>query len=215
MGDRRAGVQVDFAASLADNRECLDDGVLFALLLAPLIASGLLHDAMQRLSNSTLRPRPWRIEDPLVLPTTPIRNIGGILPESSEAIKALSALAISRRNLVQLFTLCSFVLLVHLARSLHFSNELNQSSPATMEREISDSGRPRGGLGQYWLKRGELRRTRSVVVFAFVVTAVCILFKIATAYVGRGVWSGESAYDLTNTRYVRIRYHHCNSILPV
>jgi hypothetical protein len=48
MGDGRTRVQVGDIAIFADDRECLDDGVLFALLLAPLIASGLLHDAMQR-----------------------------------------------------------------------------------------------------------------------------------------------------------------------
>lgn len=176
------------------SRECSDDGVLFALLLAPLIASGLLHDAMQRLTISTLRPRSWLIEDPLVLPTTPIRDIKGLPLEGSDTIKALSALATSRRNLVQLFTLCSFVLLVHLTRSLHLANRLGrtqQPTSAGMEKELSESGRIRGGLGTYWLKRGEWRRTRSVVMFAFIVTAVCILFKIATAYIGRGVWSGK------------------------
>jgi dolichol kinase len=175
---------------LADDRECSDDGVLFALLLAPLIASGMLHDTMQRLVASSLRPRVWRIEDPLVLPTTPVLSFGtGAVSEHSATIKALSALATSRRNLVQLFTLCSFVLLVHLARSLHMANRL-KPVVAGLEREASE--KPRGELGQYWLKRGEWRRTRSVVVFAFIVTAVCILFKIATAYIGRGVWSGES-----------------------
>lgn len=180
----------------ADIRECLDDGVLFALLLAPLIASGLLHDAMQRLSSATLRPRAWRIEDPLVLSTTPIRNLGGIVPENTETVRALSALAISRRNLVQLFTLCSFVLLVQLTRSLILGNRLSMTAPPPsstgMERELSDSAKSGRGLGAYWLKRGEWRRTRSVVLFAFIVTAGCIVVKIATAYIGRGVWSGES-----------------------
>lgn len=182
---------------VTDNRECLDDGVLFALLLAPLISAGLLHDAMQRLSSADLRLREWRIEPPLVLASTPIRDIAGRTPELSDTLRALSALAISRRNLVQLFTLCSFVLLVHLARSLHLARRLSvspHSTPASanMEREASESTRQTRGLGLHWSKQSEWRRTRSVVLFAFIVTAGCILVKIATAYIGRGVWSGTS-----------------------
>lgn len=181
---------------VAESRECSDDGVLFSLLLGPLLASGLLHNAMQRLSSSTLRPREWLIEKPLVLPSTPIRPIGGQLLLPTDDVRALSALAISRRNLVQLFTLCSFVLLVHLARSLHLEKRLSKDSvqPVSigMEREASDSAKNSPGLGTYWLRRREWKRTRSVVGFAFLVTAGCIVVKIATAYIGRGVWSGKS-----------------------
>lgn len=190
--------------------ECLDDGALFALLLGPLIASGMLHDTLRRLTaaHPHLRPRIWEIEAPLVLDSTPVRS--SIL-YTSDTIKALSALATSRRNLVQLFTLCSFVLLVHLVRSLLLEVKLSKrvQSPsagpashvqpnsatlsASMERESSDTSRyaDSGGTGTYWLKRGEWKRTSSAVGFACLVTLGCIGVKIVTAIIGHGVWSGE------------------------
>lgn len=191
--------------------ECLDDGALFALLLGPLIASGMLHDTLRRLTSTTphLRPRKWEIEPPMVLDSTPMRF--GIFESLSggrgDIVKALSALATSRRNLVQLFTLCSFVLLVHLVRSLHLEVKLARASTvssttvagtgemsASMERENSDPYRNTnpGGTGTYWLKRGEWKRTRSAVGFACLVTVCCIGVKIITAIIGHGVWSGTS-----------------------
>lgn len=229
-------------------RECLDDGALFALLLGPLIAAGMLHDTLRRLASepASLRPRPWDIESPMVLPSTPLwrftRLAEAQAPQLTDTVRALSALATSRRNLVQLFTLCSFVLLVHLARSLRLEVKLSKSSPtatamgsgaagsgsATMEREVSDPHRSTvgGGLGVYWLKRGEWRRTRSVVGFAFVVTGGCILVKIATAYIGHGVWSGELSVSsclngmparrtLKKGRHVPFRHRHRHSLLSV
>jgi dolichol kinase len=129
------------------------------------------------------------------------------------AIRALSALVTSRRNLVQLFTLCSFVLLVHLAWSLRLEVRLikRASQPpetpasSTMERDSSEPRHATGGSsamssspnptavsGTYWLRRGEWRRTKSVVGFSFLVTGGCVVVKIVTALIGRGVWSGES-----------------------
>lgn len=46
--------------------------------------------------------------------------------------------------------------------------------------------------GTYWLRQGEARRNLSVIVFAFVVTAGCVVVKIVTAYIDYGVWSGKS-----------------------
>jgi len=187
-----------------DYRDCPDDGALFALLLAPLIAAGMLHASLAHLSGAPHSPLPkeWNIESPLVLHSTPIRFFQGITLFPTDAIRALSALATSRRNLVQLFTLCSFVLLVHLARSLHL--EIKQAKAAvrstspvpgdgvSMERDLTGTS---SNTGTYWLKRGEWKRTKSVVGFSFLVTICCLGFKVVTAYIGRGVWSGE--FDVT------------------
>lgn len=177
-----------------DARECLDDGVLFALLLGPLLASGMLHHSMQRLSSNTLRSREWLVEHPLVLASTPIRHLAD-QAQASDTAKALSALIISRRNLVQLFTLCSFVLLVQLLRSLFLERSLAKlgvPASVSMERDSSDPARGIRGIGTYWLRQGEWRRNARVIGFAFFVTTCCIGVKIATAYIGRGVWSGMS-----------------------
>lgn len=161
-------------------RECTDDGVLFALLLGPLVAAALLHAALSTLTSQpeSALPHGWLIERPLVLPMTSIRHVAGMLPiASTDVTKALSALATSRRNLVQLFTLCSFVLLVQLAWSLRLEIKLNK------DVEGFDGG-------TYWLRRGELRRSSSAVGFGFLVTGGCVVVKIVTPYIGRGVWSG-------------------------
>jgi dolichol kinase len=186
-----------------DYRDCPDDGALFALLLAPLVAAGMLHASLDHLSAApdTPLPKEWNIESPLVLHSTPIRFLQGITLFPTDAIRALSALATSRRNLVQLFTLCSFVLLVHLARSLHLENKQakaagRSTSPVpgngvSMERDLSG---PNTNTGTYWLKRGEWKRTKSVVGFSFLVTVCCLGVKVVTALIGRGVWSGTSTF---------------------
>jgi dolichol kinase len=188
-----------------DYRDCPDDGALFALLLAPLVAAGMLHASLDHLSAApdTPLPKEWNIESPLVLHSTPIRFLQGITLFPTDAIRALSALATSRRNLVQLFTLCSFVLLVHLARSLHLENKQakaagRSTSPVpgngvSMERDLSG---PNANTGTYWLKRGEWKRTKSVVGFSFLVTVCCLGVKVVTALIGRGVWSGMSTFYL-------------------
>ncbi|KAK6903305.1 dolichol kinase [Kwoniella mangroviensis CBS 8886] len=192
-------------------RESLDDGIFFALLLGPLVASALLHAALTQLSTNPESPLPgnWNIEFPSVLSSTPIRKFASsINTPTSDTIKALSALATSRRNLVQLFTLCSFVLLVHLTRSLHLEIKQSKQSPLTplspqiasvnLERDNSDYAKlsAQQSSGTYWLRLGEWKRTRSVVGFAFLVTGCCVIVKIVTAIIGRGVWSDMSPSDI-------------------
>ncbi|KAK8869508.1 hypothetical protein IAR55_000073 [Kwoniella newhampshirensis] len=189
-------------------RECLDDGIFYALLLGPLVAAALLHAALSQLAIHPFSPLPkgWNIELPMVLPSTPIKSapLSANIYPPTDTIRALSALATSRRNLVQLFTLCSFVLLVHLTRTLHlelsqsriFQQSFSQPSSINLERENSDQLRLQQQQqsnpgGTYWLRRGEWRRTRSVVGFSFLVTGGCVVVKIVTAHIGRGVWSGE------------------------
>lgn len=197
----------NLSISLLIPRECLDDGVFFALLLGPLLASGMLHATLTQLSTfpASALNKGWVIESPLVLPSTPVRRVPGMGTDviATDAIKALSALATSRRNLVQLFTLCSFVLLVQMAWSLRLEIKLAKKAAATastgMEREHSDplrQGTTSIGSSTYWLRKGELRRSLSAVVMAFVVTGGCIVVKIATAYIGHGVWSDMSPSDI-------------------
>lgn len=137
-----------------------------------------------------------------MLSSTPIRiPKGSTLPLVSDAIRALSALATSRRNLVQLFTLCSFVLLVQLSWSLRLTIKLSKKGPTpptstTMERDNSDPSRVSFLTTTYWLRKGELKRNLSAVFMGFLVTGGCIIVKIATAYIGHGVWSDMSPSDI-------------------
>ncbi|KAL1411019.1 dolichol kinase [Vanrija albida] len=198
-------------------RECLDDGALFALLLCPVVAAGLLHAALLRLSaepDKAVLPG-WVVEEPLVIATTPIRRISATVPRgSSDVTRALSALAISRRNLVQLFTLLSFVLLVQLTWSLRqevvrarssVANGTPTAASAAADKTATDtsdaSGKPAAAPhpvlpGTYWLRRGELRRNLSVIGFAFLVTSCCVVVKIVTARIDYGVWSDMSHSDI-------------------
>jgi hypothetical protein len=207
-------------------RDCIDDGVLFALLLCPLTAAAMLHGAMQRLASepdSATLPG-WVIERPLVIPTTPIRRISNRAPGYvTDALRALSALAISRRNLVQLFTLLSFVLLVQLMWSLRHElrmaraalgaspgaheaplagsaseheGERDRERERERERDREHKSAPPAAPGTYWLKRGEGKRNLSVIGFAFFVTTCCVVVKIATAHIDYGVWSDMSHSDI-------------------
>jgi hypothetical protein len=152
----------------------------------------------------------WVIEAPLVIPTTPIRRVSHNVPHGvSDAIRALSALAISRRNLVQLFTLLSFVLLVQLTWSLRREVKLARAALAAnltlaappavggaVSEHESEPKPPAITPGTFWLKYGELRRNMTVIGFAFVVTTGCVIVKIATAYIDYGVWSDMSHSDI-------------------
>lgn len=190
----------------ADSSECLDDGALFALLLSPLTAAAMLHGALTRLASepeSATLPG-WVIEPPLVIPSTPIRWISSTVPHNAtDAIRALSALAIARRNLVQLFTLCSFVLLVQMTWSLRLEVRLargivspGNSPPMATVPLDGDHDQVVKTNSTYWLRRGELRRNLSVIGFAFFVTGCCVIVKIVTAYFNRGVWSDMSHSDV-------------------
>ena len=163
----------------------------------------MLHATLTQLAawpDTALNPG-WAIEAPLVLSSTPIRHVPGMVQQlvPSDAIKALSALATSRRNLVQLFTLCSFVLLVQLSWSLRLeiklARKMTESSPSPADKDNADPLRT-PAWGTYWLRKGQLRRNVSAVAMAFLVTAGCILVKIATAYIGHGVWSDMSPSDI-------------------
>ncbi|WVR05441.1 hypothetical protein IAU60_002457 [Kwoniella sp. DSM 27419] len=195
-------------------RECLDDGIFFALLLGPLLAAALLDATLSQIASNPASPLPdknWNIEFPLVLASTPVRMLPGLqtMIAPNDILRALSALATSRRNLVQLFTLCGFVLLVHLTRSLHLERKQAKptngySSPpvsANLERENSDptgrlAGQAASATGTYWLRLGEWQRTKSVVGFSFLVTGGCVIVKIVTAIIGKGVWSDMSPSDI-------------------
>ncbi|KDQ19948.1 hypothetical protein BOTBODRAFT_101902 [Botryobasidium botryosum FD-172 SS1] len=85
----------------------MDDGVLTALLLGPLVAGAALFASLQQSEHSSSlpseeHPLAWLIDSPLVL---------------NPSVQPLDALVRSRRYLIQLTTLCSAALLVHLCTS--------------------------------------------------------------------------------------------------
>ena len=161
---------------LADGRECPDDGAITALLLGPLLAASLLVSTIERKrAGDPPLPGDWMIEQPLVVRSTPIYDPSN--PSSREpGGDALSALAFSRRNLVQLTTLLSFVLLVQIMWSrraeLRFLRRSDQDSTSS------------------WIPRREWRRSLTVIGFALVVTSGCVVVQSATKAIGGAIWSG-------------------------
>ena len=90
-------------------RESLDDGVFTGLLLGPIIATALLICALRMLHGSP-SPENWLPEGWKVEPRIELHN-------SPEAPTTLQALVLARQNLVNLSTLCSTILLVHVCSS--------------------------------------------------------------------------------------------------
>jgi len=112
------------------------------LLLAPLISTALLLVAQRNSSSGQVLPPGWLIEEPATLPNSP---------------SVADALVLSRYNLVNLATYCSFILLVHVCASRWFENRYGKSSSAPEGERTS-------------VPRSELLRTWYYVVFMFAVT---------------------------------------------
>jgi hypothetical protein len=92
-------------------------------------------------------------------------------------------------------------LLVQLAWSLRHEIKLSKytapiAASTSMERDNSDPARIGHVSSTFWLRKGELRRNVSAVAMGFLVTAGCLVVKVATAYVGHGVWSDMSPSDI-------------------
>lgn len=145
-------------------RDAPDDGAVTSLLLAPLIATAMLIDSEYKLRSPgfSILPEGWLIESP---PT---------LPQSRQPSTALEALVRSRRNLVQLMSLSSVILLVHF-----YASRRSQSQ----QSNGSESGLPS-------LPKTEGSKTMSYVGFTCIVTAAALLFKMALTQMNIDIWQG-------------------------
>ncbi|KAK2460914.1 hypothetical protein APHAL10511_007384 [Amanita phalloides] len=151
-------------------RDSNDDGVMTGLLLSPLISTALLLVAQRTPSAEALLPG-WLIEEPATL------------PESSPALSAADALLLSRYNLVNMATYCSFILLVHTCASRWFENRYGKSSNAPEGERTS-------------VPRSELLRTWYYVVFMFMSTIFNCGLKAALHGHGLRFWQHLSNFDL-------------------
>jgi hypothetical protein len=145
------------------NRDSSDDGIMTGLLLAPLISSALLLVAQRTSSPEQLLPRGWLIEEPATL------------PNSLMALSAAEALVLSRFNLVNLATYCSFILLVHVGASRWFENRYGKSASAPEGERTS-------------VPRSELLRTWYYVAFMFALTIFNCGLKAAVCRQGFRFW---------------------------
>jgi dolichol kinase len=132
------------------------------LLLAPLISSALLTIAQKARSAPVLLPG-WLIEDPATLPDSPL------------ALPAIDSLILSRYNLVNLATYCSFILMLHVCSSRWFENRYGKSSTAPEGERTS-------------VPRNEVRRTIFYALFMFVVTTFNICLRAVLQRCGLRIW---------------------------
>lgn len=139
-----------------------DDGVLTALLLGPIAAASMLYGTL--LTNTpghAFYPPGWLIEPPVHL------------TKSQTPIHPNQALLNSRRNLVQLSTLCSFVLLAHICTS-----------------NLASSN------GAHWTGEGERRmrkgwRSWSFIGYAISITTAAGLFHFLGDILSWEIWKGN------------------------
>lgn len=141
------------------HRDSSDDGIMTGLLLAPLISSALLLVAQ----GTLLLPPGWLIEEPATLPS------------SRMALSFASALVLSRFNLVNLATYCSFILLVHACASRWFENRYGKSPSAPKGERTS-------------VPRSELLRTWYYVAFMFALTVFNCGLKAVLCRQGLRFW---------------------------
>lgn len=114
-----------------------------------------------RSPHPDLLPKGWFIEGP---PT---------LPQTRRPYTALEALVLSRRNLTQLMSLSSMILLMHF-----YASRRSQSQ----QLSNNESGIP----------KTEGSKTMSYVGFTCIVTAVVLLLKVAFVQMDIDIWQGNS-----------------------
>lgn len=113
-------------------------------------------------------PEAWLIEAPPVL------------EHARHPLTAFEALLRSRKNLVQLMTLSSGILLVHL-----FASRSSQKVHAWRAAAVET-----GSLEKPWLPRSEGSKSMSYVGFTAILTAGALLLKAFFVYAGLNVWPG-------------------------
>lgn len=144
-------------------RDSTDDGVLTALLLPPLISIACYY-ALYHLPEGTLLHPTWLIEKPATL-------------SKAGALTALDSLKRSRRALVQLSSLTSSLLLVHLCASRLYEgyHRFRKTVPESERASV-----PR----REWL------RTQLYVVFSFLTSLSTLVSKTVLMRTNLGIWDG-------------------------
>jgi dolichol kinase len=159
VDDRAEKLQVRFAARLYGHsidilsRASSDDGLISGLILGPLITSALYYVALNVDTPSKgTPPTPlWHIEAPWRL-------------SNDSSLTPLQALVLSRRNAVDLGTLCSMTLLIHVYAS-HWFEWRHRKHHRVSEGE-------RGSV-----PRSEVRKGWLYIIFTFLVCAFLVVLR--------------------------------------
>ena len=148
-------------------RTSSDDGLVSGLVLGPLITSALYYVALKVDTplEGTIHPPFWHIEAPWRL-------------SNETSFTPLQALVLSRRNAVDLSTLCSTTLLIHVYAS-HWFEWRHRKHHKVSEGE-------RGSV-----PRSEERKGRLYVVFTFLVCAFLLGLRFALDRARVSLWRRE------------------------
>lgn len=152
-------------------RACRDDGVLTGVLLGPLIATALLFSSLQQSHslfnpNSSPLPPSWRIELPAVL------------HNSHSPSTAIEALVLARRNLVDLSTICSTILLAQMSASWWFESRYVRGANAPADERAS-------------VPRREARKFGLYVLFTFCATLGALCLRALAENAKLGIWQSK------------------------
>ncbi|TFY53040.1 hypothetical protein EVJ58_g9671 [Rhodofomes roseus] len=174
-------------------RDSADDGMLFGLLTGPLMSAALLYLSEKAAAESPpLDPLPqsWIIERP------------NVLDGSTYPLTALQALVLSRRNLVDMATVCSTILIVHVIASW-MTERRHRRKLKVPEGEVSS------------VPRKETRRTYLSVLFTLSVSLWVLCVRIALSEMRLGIWQNINYYEILVcamffqfSLYVSIRMAH-------
>ena len=168
----RYGTNLECIYALADKhnacRDSTDDGVLTALLLAPLISSACFYTSSKNApfyATAPPLPKNWLIEAPFVL-----NRLG--------AWTAAESLFRSRHALVQLSSLTSSLLLTHLFASRIYEGYCRSRRPCLESERAS-------------VPRSEWLRSRLYVVFSLLTTFASVGVKAGFEHANIGIWKGS------------------------
>jgi len=166
--------------------------VVSTLLLLTLNDS--VHPTPTTGSPNVYLPKHWLVEPPLQLPPS----------TSHPHYNALQSLLLSRISLVQLSTLCSVVLFLHMSASRLMRWTVSESSSRRLpspppsshnlstyySEEERDKARTLG-----WIPKSEMRRTWLYSIFCVSLTVALLVLKSAFVATGVHIWKGE--FDTT------------------
>ncbi|KAI0291918.1 hypothetical protein B0F90DRAFT_1812063 [Multifurca ochricompacta] len=169
-----------------------DDGLISGLILGPLITSALYYIALKSdtsFFDGTPQPPFWHIEAPWRL-------------TNETPLTPLQALVLSRRNAVDLGTLCSTALLIHVYAS-HWFEWRHRKQHKVAEGE-------RGSV-----PRSESRKGWLYVGFTYLVCTFLLGLRFALDSVGVSVWKHMSYWEIASgsvffqlSLYIAVRLAH-------
>lgn len=165
-------------------RDASDDGIVSGLVLGPLISAALFYNA---LADPRVLPG-WHIEAPMTL--------------AGSTISPMQAVIRSRAAAVDLGTLCSATLLLHVGASAAFEARYRKT------HHVSDG--ERGSV-----PRSEMRKAGYYIAFVFGSTLSLLALRIALPLFGIDIWTRLSLWDFASlatffqfSLYIAVRLAH-------